>query len=93
MKYINEISGNNGVPGWFMGRDDSSIMPKEKEDYSGEDINGEPTTDSDWDLLSDCCKSDFDVLGFTRDDGLWQEKCLKCGKPCEPVYQSKLWKK
>lgn len=34
---------------------------------------------SDGDLVTDCCKADFDPWGYPREDGLWDEKCLKCG--------------
>lgn len=37
-------------------------------------------------LVSDCCHAEFDPLGFERPDELWQEKCLKCGKECEPIW-------
>ena len=40
-----------------------------------------------WDLVSDCCKSEFDPFGFSNDQGLWDEKCLKCGKLCDVHYQ------
>lgn len=34
-------------------------------------------------LLSECCQAEFDAFGFSKDDGLYQEKCLKCNKACE----------
>ena len=46
----------------------------------------EDTNKKDWDLLSDCCQADFDPLGYEKEQGIWQESCLKCGKFCEPVY-------
>jgi hypothetical protein len=39
------------------------------------------------DLLSDCCNSDFDPLGFEKEEVIWQERCLKCGNLCEPTWQ------
>ncbi len=38
------------------------------------------------DLLSNCCAWDFDALGYEKEEGIWQEKCLKCGKLCEPIW-------
>lgn len=38
------------------------------------------------DLLSNCCRAEFDAFGFPKAYGLWQEKCLKCGKECEPIW-------
>lgn len=37
------------------------------------------------DFVSNCCASDFDPLGFEKEEGIWQERCLKCGKLCEPL--------
>jgi hypothetical protein len=37
-------------------------------------------------LLSNCCAFDFDAFGFEKETGIWQERCLKCGKLCEPVW-------
>jgi hypothetical protein len=37
------------------------------------------------DLLSNCCHYDFDSFGFPK-DGLYQEKCLKCGESCTPIW-------
>jgi hypothetical protein len=39
-------------------------------------------------LVSNCCAWEFDPFGYEKDDGLWQERCLACGKPCEPLYIS-----
>lgn len=38
------------------------------------------------DLVSNCCASDFDPFGFEKEEGIWQERCLKCGKLCESLY-------
>lgn len=38
------------------------------------------------DLLSNCCAWDFDPFGVEKGEGIYQEKCLKCGKLCEPLY-------
>lgn len=45
-----------------------------------------------WDLLSGCCGADFDPFGYEKEEGIWQERCLKCGEVCEPVYQPNLKK-
>lgn len=37
------------------------------------------------DLLSNCCAADFDAFGYEKENGVWQERCLKCGKLCEPI--------
>ena len=37
-------------------------------------------------LLSDCCHAEFNPLGFQREDGLWDEECSKCHKPCDPIW-------
>jgi hypothetical protein len=42
------------------------------------------------DLLSNCCAWDFDAWGYEKEDGVWQERCLKCGKLCEPILISDL---
>ena len=38
------------------------------------------------DLLSNCCAWDFDALGYEKEEGVYQERCLKCGKLCEPLW-------
>jgi hypothetical protein len=38
------------------------------------------------DLVSNCCASDFDPFGFEKEEGIWQERCTKCGKLCESLY-------
>lgn len=38
------------------------------------------------DLVSNCCASDFDPWGYEKEEGIWQERCLKCGKLCESLY-------
>jgi hypothetical protein len=43
---------------------------------------------TDGDLVSNCCASDFDPWGFEKEEGIWQERCLKCRKLCEPLYIS-----
>lgn len=43
---------------------------------------------NDGDLLSNCCAWDFDPLGFEKEEGIYQERCLKCGNLCEPIYLS-----
>lgn len=48
-------------------------------------LSKQPETETEG-LLSDCCRSEFDPFGFEREDGLWQEKCLKCGKKCDPRH-------
>lgn len=48
--------------------------------------NKTPKKQTDGDLVSDCCDSDFDPLGFPRDD-VWDEKCLKCGKKCDVYWK------
>lgn len=40
------------------------------------------------DLVSNCCAWDFNPLGVEKEEGIWQERCLKCGKLCEPLYIS-----
>jgi hypothetical protein len=40
-------------------------------------------------LVSKCCHADFDSWGFVREDGLWDEKCLKCGEKCEIILAKK----
>ena len=40
-------------------------------------------------FLSDCCHADFDPWGREKEEGIWQEKCLKCGKECEPILINK----
>ena len=42
------------------------------------------------DLLSNCCAWDFEPLGYEKEEGMWQERCLKCGKLCEPLYISEI---
>lgn len=37
-------------------------------------------------LLSNCCAWDFDPLGYEKEQGIWQERCLKCRKLCEPLW-------
>ena len=39
------------------------------------------------DLLSNCCKADFNPWGFEKEEGVWQERCNKCSKLCEVDYQ------
>jgi hypothetical protein len=41
------------------------------------------------DLLSNCCAWEFEPLGYEKEEGVWQERCLKCGKLCEPIFISK----
>ena len=41
------------------------------------------------DLVSNCCAWDFDPFGYEKDEGVWQERCLKCNKLCETLYISK----
>lgn len=41
-------------------------------------------------LLSNCCASDFDAFGYEKDEGIYQERCLSCGKLCEPLYLNKV---
>lgn len=41
---------------------------------------------NDGDLVSNCCAWDFEPTGFEKEPGIWQERCLKCGKLCEPLY-------
>lgn len=38
------------------------------------------------DLVSNCCASDFDAFGYEKEEGIWQERCLGCGKLCEPLW-------
>lgn len=38
-----------------------------------------------YELVSNCCASDFDPLGYEKEEGVFQERCLKCGKLCEPL--------
>lgn len=45
--------------------------------------------DSEGDLVSNCCARDFDPLGWEKEQGIWQEKCLGCGKLCEPLWLSR----
>lgn len=40
------------------------------------------------DLLSNCCAWDFDPWGYEKEEGIWQERCLKCGHLCEPILIS-----
>jgi hypothetical protein len=40
------------------------------------------------DLLSNCCAADFDALGYEKEEGIWQERCLNCGNLCEPIMFS-----
>ena len=44
---------------------------------------------TDGDLLSNCCAADFNPLGYEKEEGIWQERCLNCGKLCEPIYIGK----
>lgn len=44
---------------------------------------------NDGDLVSNCCAWDFDPFGYEKESGIWQERCLKCGKLCEPLYIGK----
>lgn len=37
-------------------------------------------------VLSDCCHSDYEPMGFVKEDGSYQDKCLNCGKPCESIW-------
>lgn len=39
-------------------------------------------------LLSNCCASDFDPLGYEKEYGVWQERCDECGKLCEALLVS-----
>lgn len=41
------------------------------------------------DLVSNCCAADFDPFGYEKEEGIYQERCLKCKKLCEPIYMSK----
>ena len=41
------------------------------------------------DLVSNCCAWDFEPFGYEKDEGVWQERCLKCNKLCETLYISK----
>ena len=41
---------------------------------------------NDGDLVSNCCAWDFNAFGFEKEEGIWQERCLKCGKLCEPLF-------
>lgn len=41
------------------------------------------------DLVSNCCASDFDAWGYEKEEGVYQERCLNCGKLCEPLWISK----
>lgn len=43
---------------------------------------------NDGELVSNCCASDFDAWGYEKEEGIWQERCLKCGKLCEPLWIS-----
>jgi len=40
-------------------------------------------------FVSDCCHADFDPWGREKEEGIWQEKCLKCGNECEPILINK----
>lgn len=40
------------------------------------------------DLVSNCCASDFNPFGYEKEEGIYQERCLNCGKLCEPLYIS-----
>ena len=42
----------------------------------------------DGDLLSNCCAWVFNAWGFEKEEGIWQERCLKCNKLCEPLWIS-----
>jgi hypothetical protein len=44
---------------------------------------------NDGELMSNCCAWDFDPFGYEKEEGIYQERCLKCGKLCEPLYISK----
>lgn len=41
------------------------------------------------DLVSNCCAWDFNAFGVEKEEGIYQERCLKCGKLCEPLYIGK----
>lgn len=48
----------------------------------------EEKTSTEGDLLSNCCAWDFNPFGVEKEDGIYQERCSKCGKLCEPFYMS-----
>lgn len=39
-------------------------------------------------LFTECCRADFDPLAVEVDD-VYQEKCLKCKRLCEPRWFNK----
>lgn len=46
------------------------------------------TLSKEGDLVSNCCAWDFDGFGVEKEEGIWQERCLKCGKLCEPLWMN-----
>ena len=36
--------------------------------------------------FTECCRSDFDAFAYEKEPGIWQERCLKCKKLCEPRW-------
>lgn len=51
-----------------------------------EELKGVVYSKKDGDLLSNCCAWDFDAFGYEKEEGIYQERCLKCGKLCEPLW-------
>ncbi len=37
-------------------------------------------------FFTECCRTDFDALGLEKEPGIYQERCLKCKKLCEPKW-------
>lgn len=46
------------------------------------------TEEKKGDLLSNCCAWDFNPMGFEKEPGIWQERCIRCGRLCEPLWIS-----
>ena len=37
-------------------------------------------------FFTECCRADFDAFAYEKEDGIYQERCFKCGKLCEPIW-------
>ena len=40
-------------------------------------------------LFTECCRADFNPFAYEKGEGIWQERCLNCGKLCEPIWFKK----
>jgi hypothetical protein len=90
--HIGQYSYEEPVHEEFCQCDEPEIIPK----WKGKnwchrcEMPIKPTDDiREGDLVSNCCASDFDPMGYEKEEGIWQERCLNCKRLCEPLYIGK----